>query len=277
MPAIASSARAAPASAEAAPSPLLRRQRLDAARRGDPQPLEVAQPLAFGRELGLLGLARGRGVDLADLPLEQVELAVAGARPLAQGRQLRAQVALARMDLRVRRAALRLLGPAEAVEDLELRGGERELAVLVLAVEREQGTAHVAQVPRRGAAAVQVRARAPFGAHATREHQLVGVRREPVAELLAEPVGQRERALHVRLRRPGAHDARPRLAPEQQVERVREHGLAGPGLAREHVEPGRQAQLGPLDEQEVLDTQLFQHAARSTSRSRRTRASAGSR
>ena len=46
---------------------------------------------------------------------------------------------------------------------LQLRGGERELAVLVLAVEGQQRAADVAQVGRRGAAAAEVRARAPLG------------------------------------------------------------------------------------------------------------------
>ena len=50
-------------------------------------------------------------------------------------------------------------------------------------------------------------------------------------------------------------------AAEQQVERVREHRLAGAGLAGEHVQPGRQAQLRALDQQEVLDVQLLQHTA----------------
>ena len=75
-----------------------------------------------------------------------------------------------------------------------------------------------------------------------------------VAERLAQRVRQLEDALDVRLGRPGAHDPRARAAAEQQVERVREHGLSGPGLAREDRQPGTQAQLGPLDQQEVLDT-----------------------
>ena len=48
-----------------------------------------------------------------------------------------------------------------------------------------------------------------------------------------------------------------------------EHGLARAGLAGEHVEPGREAQLGPLDEQEVLDAQFGEHDPRSTSATRR--------
>ena len=80
-----------------------------------------------------------------------------------------------------------------------------------------------------------------------------------------------ERTLDVRLGCARPDDARARLAAEQQVERMRQHRLAGARLAGEHVEPGREAQLGPLDQQEVLDAQLVQHARGSTSRCRRIR------
>ena len=58
----------------------------------------------------------------------------------------------------------------------------------------------------------------------------------------------------------GAHDPRLRAPPEQEVQRVREDGLARTGLAGEHVEPDREAQLGPLDKQEVLDAEFGEHA-----------------
>jgi hypothetical protein len=51
----------------------------------------------------------------------------------------------------------------------------------------------------------------------------------------------------------------PWLAAEQQVQRMGEHGLPRACLAREDVQPLGEPELGPLDEQEVLDAQLFQH------------------
>ena len=51
-----------------------------------------------------------------------------------------------------------------------------------------------------------------------------------------------------------------------------EHGLARPGLARQHVQPGAEAQLGPLDQQQVLDAQLVEHGAGCISGARRSRA-----
>ena len=84
-------------------------------------------------------------------------------------------------------------------------------------------------------------------------------------------VGQREHALHVGLRRAWAHDPGPRLAAEQQIQRVREHGLARPGLPREHVQARPETELGPLDQQEVLDAEFVEHALGSTSGGRRNR------
>ena len=114
-----------------------RRERLGRARRRGAQRLEVAQPLALGAQLGLLGLARRGRLDLRELELEQVELALARAGALAQLLELGSRSARSRAYAAgERRAPPACAGAAEAVEDLELRDGERELAVLVLAVER---------------------------------------------------------------------------------------------------------------------------------------------
>ena len=102
------------------------------------------------------------------------------------------------------------------------------------------------------------------------EHDLLGCRaRRRSRSCARQRVGQLEDALDVGLLRAGPDDARARAPAEQQVERVREHGLARAGLAGEHVQARRQAQLGALDQQQVLDTQLEQHARRSSSGRRR--------
>ena len=119
-------------------------------------------------------------------------------------------------------------------------------------------------------APVEVGAGAALGGHAAGEHELLGV--PPGggrASDVAEPVGQVEDALDVGLGGPRPHDAAARPAAEQQVERVGEHGLAGARLPREHVQPGAEPQLGPLDQQQVLDTQFAEHVPRCTSAPRR--------
>ena len=91
-------------------------------------------------------LARAGRLDLRELELEQVELALAGAGTLAQLVE-RAPRARGPPHARPRppRAA-RLLGPAGGVEHLELGGGEREPAVLVLPVEGDERLGELAQV-----------------------------------------------------------------------------------------------------------------------------------
>jgi hypothetical protein len=45
---------------------------------------------------------------------------------------------------------------------------------------------------------------------------------------------------------------------------VRQHGLAGPGLASDHVQARLEPQLGALDEEQVLYAELQEHARRFT-------------
>jgi hypothetical protein len=137
----------------------------------------VAQPLALGAQVLGLGLARIRGLDLAQLPLQQVELPIPGAGPRAQLVQPRDQLPLARVQTRERAAPRRLGRATEAVQDLELRRREREPPVLVLAVEGQQRAAGGLQIGRGGAAPAEVRARAALRADAAREHELLRVTR----------------------------------------------------------------------------------------------------
>ena len=167
----------------------------------------------------------------------------------------------------------------EAIQHVELRRGERQTAVLVLPVEGEQPRAEGAQVGDVRGPPLDVRARAPAGAHTPREHDLgcvIGHPRGQVRQLgvVEQAVGQVEDALHVGLGRAGTHDLRSRASPQQQVERVREHGLAGAGLAGDGVQPGAEPQLGTLDHKQVFDAKLEQHRPVDSGRPRRIRPAA---
>ncbi len=85
---------------------------------------------------------------------------------------------------------------------------------------------------------------------------------EPSGPLAQPARGSAEDPLDVGLGSAWPHDVRARAPPEQQVERMREHGLAGAGLAGEHVQTGSEAQVRPLDQQQVLDVELFEHRSR---------------
>jgi hypothetical protein len=54
----------------------------------------------------------------------------------------------------------------------------------------------------------------------------------------------------------GTDRARVGPPPEQQGEGVDDHGLAGAGLAGEHVEAGRDLEVGIIDDPEVADAKL---------------------
>ena len=154
-----------------------------------------------------------------------------------------------------------MVGAAEGVEHLQLRAPDREAAVLVLAVEGEQPAPELAQVGRCGGAALHECTRAAFRAHAASQHDLVGLVVDSFPELgerVAVEHARRklEDALHVRLARAGADDPGPRAPAQQEVERVGQHGLARPGLAGDRNQARPEPELGPLDQQEVLDSQL---------------------
>ena len=178
-----------------------------------------------------------------------------------------------------------MLVVAQTVQDLQLRGGQGQLAMLVLAVEADHAGAQVTQLGHRRGAPVDVRARASVGADPPSQDDL---------DLLAFPLasGRRtggfvpispkqladvhhavrvdfEHPLDVGLTRPGTHDPRARPSPEQQVERVGQHRLARSCLAGQYIQPVREAQSGAADQQQVLDGQLCEHRARCTSVRRR--------
>src|SRR5947208_12275987 len=118
--------------------------------------------------------------------LEQAELVLARALALVQLGELRPQARHLRAAGRAGPQALVVLWAAKAVEQLELGGGDRELAMLVLAVEADERRAYVPHLAHGDRAPVQIRARAAIGAHPPGEHQLLGVGREPLADARLE-------------------------------------------------------------------------------------------
>jgi hypothetical protein len=232
---------------------LLSVQRLLGGGGGMAQAFEVAQPVAFEHQRIALLRLRVERLDLAELKLEQVELALARARQLAEPRELAASLADRSPGRGAGRATRRLLDAAGAVEDVELCRGEHQLAVLVLAVERQQFAGQLAQLANRDRAPADVGAGATVAADAACQHQFTGVRRKVLA---VQAVGKLEDPFDVGLSAAGADDSGLGAAAEQQIEGVREHRLARPGLAGQDVEPGRQLESRVLDQQQVLNRQL---------------------
>src|SRR4029077_15680728 len=93
--------------------------------------------------------------------------------------ELRAQPRQERAAGRTSAQALCVLGAAETAEQLQLGGGDRELAVLVLAGKADERSADVAHLPYGDRAPVQIRARSAVRPDPARQHHIPGVGREP--------------------------------------------------------------------------------------------------
>src|SRR4051794_17303382 len=124
----------------------------------------MAQALAVSQQLGVLVPARSERLDLVDFEGEQVQVAIACSGPSAQLVDLGGcSEHLGVADSEIGAGHGGTLA-TEAVEELELRRRDRELAVLVLAVERDQAGAQLAEVGRGGGAALHECAGAAVGA-----------------------------------------------------------------------------------------------------------------
>ena len=111
--------------------------------------------------------------------------------------------------------------------------------------------------PRR---APRIGARATVGEHAARDHERVLVLGPQLRRARRAPPGDRAPP---RCRPPpGGADVRVvALRAEQQAERLGEDRLARARLPRDRVQPGREVELGLVDEDEVLDAEPPEHAA----------------
>ena len=191
------------------------------ARRRFAQTLGVAQAPALRLELGLLGRVGRDLLDLGELVAVEVEVALARAVALAQLGQLGAELRALAMRLAIALAQRQVLGAGESVEDVDLGRGDRQPAVLVLAVEGEQAAAEQLQVGRRGRATGDEGAGPPRGRRdAAAEDDLPGPRRQPFGELgqlglLQQPRGQVEDPLDPGLLGAGPDDLGAGPAPHQ--------------------------------------------------------------
>ncbi len=239
--------------------------RRDGLRCRPPQGLGMAQPLPLRGQLGLLGGIRLGRLDLGELEAEDVEVALTVSLPLADLGELALDRGDLGMGLAVAGAPLQVLLAGEPVQRLQLRRGEGQLAVLVLAVEGEQPRAERPQLRRGGRAALQEGRGPARGRDAPSQHDLARVLGQALGDLrqlgiVEQPGRELEHALDVGLRGARPHDLGPRLPAHDQVQRVGQDRLAGAGLPRDRVQARPEAELGPLDQEQVLDPQLEEHA-----------------
>ena len=157
------------------------------------------------------------------------------------------------------------------VEQVELRGGAGQAPRLVLRGHLEQQLAQLLEIVAGAAPPPHQRPAAAAGGDPPRHHErrlaLRAQRRHRLrSQLLEEPVGDRELGLDVGLRSVRADHAGDRCGTGQQPDRLRQHRLAGAGLAGEDVQARPQLQLGAVDQGQVVDLQAQQRHAVNVSR-----------
>jgi hypothetical protein len=222
------------------------------------QRLGVGEPLGLGFQLGRLPHPDLGGADLVELVAQQVGLAGALAGPGGQLVQLAGdlpQAAPAGGELGPRAEHRR---PGEAVQQVALDAGAEQALELVLAVHLDQRPDDVGDGGHGGHAPLQLRAAAAGGLHLAGDDDLAVLGGHPGGlQRGGHPgdVGQ-QAALDQGLRPADADRAGVGPLAEQQREGVDHHGLAGAGLAGQHVETRGDLEVGIVDHPEVADAKL---------------------
>ncbi len=198
----------------------------------------MAQAVALGGQLRALALPRVGGLDLVQLEAQQVELPVAGAGQLAQLRRAAVELPHPLVGVAHPGAQGQLIGAAVGVQQLQLGGGEHQLAMLVLAVEGEQARPQLLKVGLGGRSPADVGAGAPVGPHPPGEHDLLAhrsaaARRRPAPAAARTPPRRRPR---------GRRGARCRAGPGPPAEgRGRGRGASCRPPSRRSARSGRRS------------------------------------
>ena len=235
-----------------------RRQRARAPRLPPPPPRAARRPRAAASRSalsdGLLLGARVRARSISSSSnrsrsRSRSRVAGAAAQLLELGRAAHAR---ARAPRRTRSRSARCSAPQNAVEQLELRRRHASAcgarAARRTTTSRPPSSRRSAAVAERPCTYARVRPSADTRRASTISSVLaVGEALAQLGQLgrVEQPRRQLEDALDVGLLGPGPHDPRARLAAEQQVERVRQHGLARAGLPRDGVQARARAAARP--------------------------------
>ena len=215
----------------------------------------------------MLLLAGSGGVDLGQLVLEQVELALARAGELAQLLELALKARALGERLRAGPQAQARARARRSRRGSQLGGRQRQLAVLVLAVEGDERA-------RRGRAA---RRRSPSGRSGrracARPRRRDGRARPPSASARQPLASSRSRSSPRQSKTPSTYaSARPgrtipaaRGPPSSRSSAWASTVLPAPVSPVSTFRPGARRRCGPLDQQQVLDAQLSSIARRSSS------------
>ena len=181
-----------------------------------PVPERVGQRVLLGGQPGLLlGIVDAGGVQLGHLVAQEVGLA--GPRALVAPE--RSQLGVQLGHTTARRPQRTQVDVPEAVERSPLSARREQGLVVVLAVQLDEAGGGGGERGRRRRPPVDVSAGATVGRDDAGQHDLV--------------VAGHEATVDAGLGRAGSHDRGVGAATDEQLERLDQHRLAGPGLARD--------------------------------------------
>jgi hypothetical protein len=206
-------------------------------------------------ELDRLVRPGSRGLDLADLMGQEVDLALAVALALLQGRERRPRRPQAPVLLGQRGDGPGVLDAGEPIEERGLGRGRQQPDALVLAVELDEVLGDGDEGGDRRELAADPGGAPAVGRDGAREDELTVLR----PALDGRAVGCVEPRLHARGARARSDERRGGAPAERERESHGHEGLAGPRLAAQHVEAGMQLEVEVLDHAEAADVEIPEH------------------
>ena len=166
-----------------------------------------------------------------------------------------------RLPQRLQRRDL-FLQPGKGVEQLPVRRGVDQRALVMLAVDLDQDRADRFQGLHADRLVVDEGAGAAVGKlHAAKNH-FAGIVEAVFGKDLCGrmALGDVESGRHLALLRAMAHQARIAAAAERQRESIEQDGFSRAGLAGQHREATGEFDIEPFDQDDVTDRQTRQHA-----------------
>ena len=166
-----------------------------------------------------------------------------------------------RLPQRLQRRDL-LLQPGKGVEQLPVRRGVDQRALVMLAMDLDQRRADRFQGLHADRLVVDEGAGAAVGELHAAENHLAGVVEAVLGQDLCGrmALGDVESGRHLALLRAMADQARIAAAAERQREGIEQDGFARAGLAGQHREATGEFDIEPFDQDDVTDRQTRQHA-----------------
>jgi hypothetical protein len=150
---------------------------------------------------------------------------------------------------------------AERIQQIAMRAGIDQRALVMLSVDLDQRAADIAHQRHARRLIVDEHAGAPVRSLYAAENDVAIVVQRILGENRTRRMVTRhvEHGCHLPLRRAMANERCVAARAKRQRERVEQDGFSGACLARQHGEAGRKVDVQPLDQDDIADRKSRQH------------------